>query len=233
MEATPRIKLTLVCGAWSSGSTAVAGILAHLGLNGFGPFAVTLDERTPNSYEMLPFRDMLLELASENPIGLRASSPEPIRAALERFRRRILDQEFGPYDPATGPPIFMKHALAALLIPEIAACFDTRLIVVTRPLRAIEATRQRRGWDPQYGAAGAKVIYSHIFTTLMNEGIPAHLVHYPSLLADPYPQILTMARFCEVEPGAQAFQDATRFISGSASAQVVGYQPSASKQSET
>jgi hypothetical protein len=45
------MKLILVTGPWSSGTTAVAGMLHEMGLNGIAPFFQTNDERTKNSFE--------------------------------------------------------------------------------------------------------------------------------------------------------------------------------------
>ena len=49
------IKLILVCGPFGSGTTAVAGVLAGLGLPGIEPF-VSNDEHTPNTFESIAFR---------------------------------------------------------------------------------------------------------------------------------------------------------------------------------
>jgi hypothetical protein len=50
------IKLILVCGPFGSGTTAVAGVLAGLGLPGIEPYFVSNDEHTPNTFESIAFR---------------------------------------------------------------------------------------------------------------------------------------------------------------------------------
>ena len=113
------MKLLLVCGPWGSGTTAVAGLLERLGAVGFGRYFHTRDPRTPNSYEFLPFRELVARFASESTVSLRDGVAEEVQAALRDFRRRIERHEFGPYDSATSPPIFLKYPLSALVVPQI------------------------------------------------------------------------------------------------------------------
>ena len=120
------MKLLLVCGPFGSGTTAVAGLLARLGANGFGPYYQPADELTPNSHELIAFRDLMLTLASEATTTLKPGGD--VKTALEIFRDRIANQEFGAYDGSAGIPIFLKHPLSALIIPQICAAFETRLI---------------------------------------------------------------------------------------------------------
>jgi hypothetical protein len=141
------MKLLLVCGPFGSGTTAVAGLLARLGAVGFGPYYQPADERTPNSHELIAFRDLMLTLASEETTTL----PQGIdvKTALYTFRDRIANQEFGAYGSSAGIPIFPKHPLSALILPQLCAAFETRLIYLVRPVRDIEASRRRRKWGAQ------------------------------------------------------------------------------------
>jgi hypothetical protein len=214
------LKLILVSGGWSSGTTAVAGVLANVGLTGFGPYYITNDERTPNSFEFVPFRELVQSFASEPKVKVTEKSTQRINHEISLFRERVLNQEFGPFDPLSSPPFFLKYPLSALLISELKAHFDIRLIVVTRPLRAIEETRLRRGWPSYLGAKGAGVIYSHLFDAILEYGLPAHFVHYPHLLRDPEPFIRSIIDFCGYAPGEARLHDAVRFITGSTSAKV-------------
>ena len=177
------MKLLLVCGPWGSGTTAVAGLLAQLGAVGFGPYLQTSDERMENSYELIPFREMVQSVASEQFVSVK--SGVDVEAAVRKFRDRIISQELGPYDVTSGPPIFLKYPLSALIVPQICKVFDTHLIYVVRPLGDIEATRVRRNWEALYGAKGAEVIYWHMFTLLINQVLPTTIVRYPELIAWP------------------------------------------------
>jgi hypothetical protein len=185
VEGAVKPRLVLVSGPWGSGSTAVTGALVHAGLIGFGPYFQTNDPRTPNSYEWLPFRACIQRFVSESTLALTTPSVETVRSALQSLCDDILVQRHGAYDPRCDPPLVMKYALSALLLPVIAEVFDLRLVVVTRPLPAIEATARRRGWGPQFGAAGAELVYAHLFGALVALGTPTELLHYPRLLTEP------------------------------------------------
>jgi hypothetical protein len=100
------MKLILVCGPFGSGTTAVAGLLARLGSIGFGPYYRPTDELTPDSHELVAFRDLILTLASEETTTLLPGAA--IKTALERFRARIANQELGPYDDKSAIPTFLK-----------------------------------------------------------------------------------------------------------------------------
>ena len=115
------MKLILVCGPFGSGTTAVAGLLARLGATGFGPYFQPPDPLTANSHELVAFRDLLRSVTSERTLTLTAAGE--VTTALEHFRNRIIRQEFGAYDEKSATPIFLKHPLAALIIPQICAAF--------------------------------------------------------------------------------------------------------------
>jgi hypothetical protein len=136
------MKLILVCGPFGSGTSAVAGLSARLGAVGFGPYYQPADERTPDSHELIAFRDLMLTLASEETTKLLPGAD--VKTALEKFCDRIANQELGAYAGNAKIPIFLKHPLAALIIPQICAAFETRLIYLLRPIRGIEASRRRR-----------------------------------------------------------------------------------------
>jgi hypothetical protein len=103
-----RIKLLLICGPWGSGTTAVAGMVARLGAQGFGPYLRTPDERTPVSYEFIHFRATILRYASEDTLAARPGAAEAALDGMRDLHRRIELQEFGPYDPRGPAPIFLS-----------------------------------------------------------------------------------------------------------------------------
>lgn len=209
VKSRARPRLVLVCGPWSSGTTAVSGMLDQLGLDGLGPYFQTNDERTKNSFESRAFRELVLSLAAEDKVALTAKRPAAL-AALAGFRDRLVAGELGPYDPAR--PIFLKFPLSALLIPEICQVFDTRLVYVLRPLREIEATRERRHWGAHLGALGARRLYLAMFDVLVNLPVPTLLVRYPELLARPLPYARQLAEFCGLEADKALIEKAAGFI---------------------
>lgn len=193
-----RPKLILVCGPWGSGTSVVAGVVMRLGGKGYGPFFRTSDERTPNSFELAPFRDTILSLASEETLALKPGAEKLAAASLEAFKDRLMRGEFGAYNP--DAPIVLKCPLSALLIPEICAAFDTRLIYVVRPIQEIENSRIRRQWTPQLGAAGANLIYTRMFGLYIDHTFPTLFLRYRELLANASFEIDRIAAFCELRP---------------------------------
>jgi len=178
------MKVILVTGPWSSGTSAVAGMLNALGVDGCGPYFRTNDERTRNSFESLAFREVVDSVASEAELRLTVPDREVV-AALKRFRATLEDgtREAGADTPERC--VFLKYPLSALMIPHIARVFDTRLVYVLRPLRDIEITRQRRGWGENFGAKGAQALYSRMFQVLIDLPIPTMIIRYPELLRSP------------------------------------------------
>jgi hypothetical protein len=206
------MKLILVCGPFGSGTSAVAGMLARLGAVGFGPYYQPADPLTTDSHELAAFRELLLSVISEQTLTLTAAGD--VAAALDNFRGRILRQELGAYDEKSATPIFLKHPLAALIIPQICAAFETRLVYLIRPVRDIEASRQRRQWGAQYGAKGAGIIYSHMFNALINHAFPTTLIRYAELIERPLDRAKRLAGFAGLDSNADAVREAAAFVRG-------------------
>ena len=204
------MKLLLVCGPFGSGTTAVAGLLARLGAVGFGPYYRPTDTLTPDSHELVAFRELILTLASEQTTTLKPRAD--IKAALDGFRARIANQELGRYDDNAAIPIFLKHPLAALIIPQICAAFDTRLIYLVRPVRDIELSRRRRKWGAQYGAKAAGIIYSHMFNALINHSFPTTIVRYAELVHSPLEHTRRLAAVAGLKCSANVMREAAAFV---------------------
>jgi hypothetical protein len=181
-----------------------------LGAIGFGPYYRPTDERTPNSHELIAFRDLMLTLASEETTTLLPEAD--IKTALDQFRERIAKQDFGAYDSNAGIPIFLKHPLSALIIPQICAAFETRLIYLVRPVRDIEASRRRRKWGAQYGAKAAGIIYSHMFNALINHSFPTTIVRYAELIERPMEHARRLAAFAGLKSNAEVMREAAAFV---------------------
>src|SRR5262249_2252770 len=196
------MKLILVCGRFGSGTTAVAGGLAGLGVPGIEPYFASNDERTPNTFESIAFRETLLRIVSEQTLSFNPS----VDRSLEI--RRLHDQ----ISTRGHPTIFLKHPLAALVIPELCNLFDARLVYVLRPLADIEATRARRNWVAQTGAAGAKVIYSRMFSVLINTTLPTMIVRYADIVANPFEAASKLAQFAGLGVDAHKIKQAASCI---------------------
>jgi hypothetical protein len=200
------MQLILVCGPWSSGTTVVAGLLERLGARGLPPYFVTSDPRTPNSFESMDFRRLIGELIDEDTLRMRVDWPVAERRLLE-FRESLEEQD----DDGTAP-LFLKYPPSALLIPEICRAFDARLVYVLRPMKAIEATRERRSWAGQFGAAGAQVIYPAMFQALVDHEFPTHVLRYTELLQRPAAHVAQLARFCGLPADDGVIAHATALV---------------------
>jgi hypothetical protein len=207
-----RVKLILVCGAWGAGTSAVAGMLANLGAQGFGAYLLLSDPRTPVTYEFIPFRDMIRRLVSERAVVLLLGAEKVAPIALRRFQRRIKNQEFGPYDIRGSVPIFLKYPASALLLPQICSVFDTRLIYVTRSLDDIERTRMRRKWPRQFGRAGAEIIYSAMNRFELLHPHRILKLSFADLTDAPAKCAQALAHFAGLEPDPIALKRAVDFI---------------------
>lgn len=189
------MRLVLVCGPWGSGTTAVAGLLAAIGLRGVEPYYRTNDPLTPNSFESIAFKEVVRRSVSEERVALRDDRPSTLDGDLQAFRATLEGS------PGTLPvPIFLKDALAALVIERICAVFDTRLVYVIRPLAEIEACRRRRSWHERYGEKGARVVYAAMFDALIRGSSPVLVVRYGQLVETPSVTAGELARFAGIEP---------------------------------
>jgi hypothetical protein len=160
------MQTVIVVGSWSSGTTAVTGYLSRLGGYTCPPTIQTSDPRTPDSHESVEFRHAVADVHDEMTLS-RIGEP----ADFAQWFAPWLSQQHKRAALNGGKFVLLKHPLSALVLAEIQKICSPRIVVVTRPYAAIENTRQRRGWGPSYGIAGAKVIYSRAFSTLIEQGI--------------------------------------------------------------
>jgi glycosyltransferase involved in cell wall biosynthesis len=211
----PRLKVILICGPWGSGTSVVAGLLDRMGAFGLGPYFETHDPKTANSYESVPFREIIRNaLGYPSQPGLSFTPPVPgaVQSGLRSLQTRIEQQEFEPYDYHFSKPIFLKYPLSAFVIPQICEVFDTKLIYVMRPLEDIEQTRLRRNWEPYYGAEGAALIYNEMSAALKHHPYPTMTIDYKDLLASPTVNASNIARFVGLDLSPAELQQAIDFV---------------------
>lgn len=209
---TAKRRLVLVCGPWSSGTSALAGFLAQAGLAAPGPYFAVNDERTPATYEMQAFRQVLMGLASEKTY-VRRVAPAQALEALGAFRDGPLAEACRTAGLADDQPVLLKHALAVLFLPELAELFDLQLVGVLRPYAAIEETRRRRQWSANFGQAGATRVYGAMFQHLVDAPTAYCLVRYADLTAEPARVLRQLAGFCRIKVTAAQQQAALAFVS--------------------
>lgn len=192
-ENPPRPDVTVVLGPWSSGTSAVASVVAGLGLNAHPPFVALTDARTPRSMESSSLRQ-IFDDAFNHDAAERLQTP--------RFLVPRLRVWAGP-----GRSV-AKIPLLAWFLPELQAAWSCRFLIVHRPLEEIEATRVRRDWPALYGLEGAERIYR-----LIDQGrrsVRSLDVSYPDLMAEPEQVGHSIADFLDVPAAPEKVRAALR-----------------------
>jgi len=168
--------IIIVLANWSSGSTAIAGYIHKLGAFSCPPHQMTNDIRTPNSYEPLELSKKLRELINET------GNLEPlVDNHQEKFKEWFAEWLENQYLEASNrgqQTIILKHPLMSFFIKEINEVCTPKYVIVTRSSTKIEATRQRRGWHRNYGVYGAQILYSRIFSSMMELGLSALMINF-------------------------------------------------------
>ena len=208
--AADRLRLILVSGPWSGGTSAVAGMLARLGARGLGPYKGTSDPRTPNSYESLAF-------ARAIDAGVEVAEASVHRADTAETSRRLIelkeDMAWGTFtmpEEDKAAPFFAKYPASALLLDEIAAVFELQIVAVRRPLEEIQKTCVRRGWPALFGAAGAQIINAALGTPAAGQLLVMD-IDYVSVLADPVAAATRLAGLVG-DVSQQRIEDAAAFV---------------------
>ena len=157
------MQVVFVLSSWASGSSAVAGFLGKCGCYTCPPHFSLLDPRTPNSFESTEYRDALMACIDENSLERISPTSNFVAFLSDWLPAQIQKAEEQGYHY-----LVLKHPLQSFLLDEITKIVKPIFVVVTRPLEKIEQTRRRRDWGPVYGSAGAKSIYSAIYSYLHN-----------------------------------------------------------------
>lgn len=209
-EADARPRLILISGAWSSGTSAVAGMTSRLGANGIPPYLLTNDPRTPNSYESQCFSAAVSKCIpiSGNVIG--RATADVVMEVLGLFREDLQWLATQRGDPQCAVPFWAKVPTSAFLIEELATLFDLDVVLVKRPLAAIEATRVRRDWPELFGSLGA----TQINNALESKSVAPHVklsLDYEDILANPMKTARALADLVG-NVSTQSVADACDFI---------------------
>lgn len=206
------MKLIFIAGSWCSGTTAVIGAIHSLGVPTFGPLFSTLDSRTPNSYELVAFRELVLNFVDEATTQHKQSYQAEFEPALKRFRQYLEGIEW-PDQPDNSEKVFvLKMPLASVCLPEICRTFDTKVIVVHRPYQEIEASRVRRDWSPIFGIKGANLIYNRIFSDLIAHKLCFLGISYHDFINNTGQTLQNIIDFCEISGFHENFDKARSFI---------------------
>lgn len=199
VDRSKHLKLILILGPWGSGSSALAGALHHSGLSTAPPHIMTTDERTPNSFESVEFRRIVLRCVNE-----KARRVNPLREALmvrrlaEMFDRLAASNDVSHLGNGKAV-VALKLPAASLIVPQIGRILRLTMVVMDRSLDDIERTRRRRGWNPAFGRDGAAYIYDRLRTLESEPGMESRHIDYDTLVSDPSTTLDKVSRFCGLE----------------------------------
>lgn len=200
-------RFIIVLGPWSSGSTAVTGILDHLGAFTCPPHFKTNDPRTPYAYEPEMLRNILLRHIDEQALIVSGNRLQLI-SEIQQWLGQTL-QKAG----CDNRVVALKHPLLSIIVPELITLLQPKFIVIRRPYTDIERTRARRQWPPIYGYLGARMIYDRIYSDLVaNNNLGFLDLHLPDLLSRPDQEISRIADFADLASNSDRIKDARAFL---------------------
>ena len=205
----PNPELFLIAGSWGSGTSAFTGVLKNLGLYIPGPYLMSNDPRTPNTFETQSFRNTVLDLCNESNVS-RVQNSSIIYKELNKFKSKMLLDE----NISQGKSFGLKLPLSAILLPELNKVFKLKLIICIRPFEEIEKSRIRREWPLYLGKMGAQLIYSSIFNQIINSKLPFCIIRYSELISNKecLNCIKKLTSFCDLNPTQKQIKSALEFI---------------------
>lgn len=177
------IQIILVVGAPGSGTTAVAGALAALGVPVPGPYDRNNDPRTPVTYESMAFTRALR-------LGLDESTLErkPSGDMVGAMRDLLTELERGRlvnWQPGKPKRAAFKRPMAGVVLRELVPIFEPTVIFVHRPMADVEATRMRRDWSSALSDMRPPTVLCGTFEALVDSGWPFLGLSYPELVKTP------------------------------------------------
>jgi hypothetical protein len=202
-------QIALVCGPWGSGTSALCALVNALGVHAQGPFFQTNDPRTPACFEMLAFNRLVNQLVDETSLE-RKETPQVIEERLTMFR----NQHFSREESSDNKLELLKTPASSALLPELQKVFSLRLLICLRELKAIEQSRQRRGWPPHLGKAGAERIYSQLIDFTASSDCPFLFVRQRDIIETKRCRRLfnRLTNFLQLQPSEEQFQRALKAV---------------------
>jgi len=206
------MKVIFIAGSWGSGTTAVIGALDSLGVPTLGPHLQSKDPKTKNTFELRPFRNLVHRYVDELSLKHKDNYRDEFVPALQQFQTRLENKAFPNQPDTTKQLLALKMPLASLCLPEICSTFDTRLIVVHRPLDEIDASRLRRNWEPRYGASGAQQIYGHMFNDLIQHQLSFLGISYGDFVNNTRLSLKNIIEYCDIGYLQKNLEKAAAFV---------------------
>lgn len=202
----------IVAGPWGSGTTAVIGALNSLGVPTLGPYFQSSDSNTKNTFELVPFRDLILSYVDEATLTHKRNYRSEFVPALEQFRIQLENVMWSDQRNNTKKLLALKMPLASICLPEICNTFKTKIIVVLRPLEEIEAGRLRRNWISLYGSLGAYRIYNRIFQDLVEHKLSFLGISYDDLVNNTCQSLKKIIEYCDLNDLQKNLESAKTFV---------------------
>jgi hypothetical protein len=174
-----------VVGAPGGGTSAVTGVLSHLGIPVPGPYERNDDPRTPATYESRRFTKILRSAVDESSLAYTSEYPDGL---LHRLRELRMDLERGRivlWHRGEPRRVAFKRPIAALCLRELIAVFEPTVILVHRAPQDVERTRQRRNWPSALGSERPPKILNAALTALVECGWPFLGLSYSELVQQP------------------------------------------------
>ena len=200
------MKAVIIISAWSSGSTAVVGYLDRCGAYTCPPHVYTSDERTPNSYEPVIYKNELGKLFDHYSFKEIGNSADFIN-----FFEAWWDIECAKAKKLGCSHILLKHPLQTFVLPYLKKKLNPSFIFITRPNDEIEETRKRRNWHTSLGAKGAQMIQSVAYNFLTANSCP--FISIPFNIFRKNSELRhKMLDYIELSPSRDQIQDAEAFL---------------------
>lgn len=199
-----------IAGAWGSGTTAITGALAALGVQTFSPLLELNDPDTPVSFEFVPFRDIVLKYVDERALRYRAD-PAGLVKDLKRLRSDVESGAFGNWS-APRHRLVLKLPAAMAVLPHLEQAFSPTIVFVHRSLVEIERSCRRRRWPDVFGQKGAQVLVNKALDDLLNMGKSFLAISYKDLTDDPETVIGKVVQYCDLQDLQAGIPGAAQFV---------------------
>lgn len=212
------MKVIFIAGPYGSGTSMVIGALDQLGVPTFGPHFQSNDPRTPNTFELMPFREVILNfidvvtIIPRNQFTSQEDFTNKLTSALRQFGRQLEQGEFGPWPEGIPKIVALKMPLASVCLPEITQVFDTDIILVHRPFNEIENSRVRRNWPEHFGATGANQIYLKIFADLIENKLSALAISHSDFVKNTRDSLEKIINYCDLHFLEHNIENAMSFV---------------------
>jgi hypothetical protein len=206
------MKIIFIAGSWGSGTTSVIGALNSLGAPTLGPFFESNDPKTLNTFELIPFRNLILQYVDEPTIKYKDNYSTDFVPALKRFKKELKKHAWPGNPDSKDKILVLKTPLASICLPEICSVFDTKIIVVHRPFEEIEASRIRRNWHTLYGSLGAQHIYNKIFSDTIKYKLSFLGISYSDFVNNTEQSLKNISDYCDLESNHNNLENAAAFV---------------------